>query len=264
MKRHCRYLCLMLCSVLWLASAGIAFAETLTINSAINKAGRQRMLSQRMAKAYCQAGLGVEIERSKKIMEQSMILFDKQLADLKTFSPTPEIKETYDRLGQAWTIYRQLLTGSEPNPENVKKIAMASEDVLKLAQQGTMQLETHSGTVAGKLINVAGRQRMLSQRIAKISMLRAWGIDSPQIAQELDTASREFAAAQELLAAAPQNTPAIRGELQLAGTQWLFFEEALKQTGVSRAEQLRNIATTSERILQVMDNVTGMYEGMAR
>jgi hypothetical protein len=84
------------------------------------------------------------------------------------------------------------------------------------------------------------------------------------MAQELDGAAREFAAAQELLAAAPQNTPAIRNELQLASAQWLFFEEALKQTGVSRAEQLRNIATTSERILQVMDDVTGMYEGMAR
>ncbi|MFJ1261051.1 hypothetical protein ACGLHR_52190, partial [Cupriavidus sp. CuC1] len=62
----------------------------------------------------------------------------------------------------------------------------------------------------------------------------------------------------------PQNTEAIRRELQLAGSQWLFFEEALNQTGVSRAEQLRNIATTSERILQVMDDVTSMYEGMPK
>ncbi len=48
----------MLCRTLGLlASFGTAFAETLTTHSAINKAGRQRMLSQRMAKAYCQTGL---------------------------------------------------------------------------------------------------------------------------------------------------------------------------------------------------------------
>lgn len=264
MKRYLCSCCLMLCCVLGLASAKTAFAETLTTASAINKAGRQRMLSQRMAKAYCQVGLGVEVERSRRILEESVSLFDRQLADLKTFAPTPEIKETYDRLGQTWIVYKQLLTGSEPNTESAKKIAIASEDVLKLAQQGTVQLETHSGTAAGKLINLAGRQRMLSQRIAKTSMLRAWGITSPQMAQELDGAVREFANAQELIAAAPQNTPAIRNELQLARVQWLFFEEALKQTGGSRAEQAKNIATTSERILQVMDHVTGMYEEIAR
>ncbi|TDF64918.1 type IV pili methyl-accepting chemotaxis transducer N-terminal domain-containing protein [Cupriavidus sp. L7L] len=261
MKRYLTSCCLLLCCVLGLVG-GTAFAETMTIHSAINKAGRQRMLSQRMAKAYCQVGLGVETDRSKKILEESVALFDRQLTDLKSFAPTPEIKDTYDRLGQTWIVYKQLLTGSKPNPENAKKIASASEDVLTLAQQGTVQLEKHSGTAAGKLINVAGRQRMLSQRIAKASMFRAWGITFPQMAQELDSSAREFAAAQELLTAARQNTPAIRSALQLAGSQWLFFEEALKQTGVSRAEQLRNIATTSERILQVMDDVTGMYEGL--
>lgn len=264
MKRYLCAVCLIVCGVLALGLAGAASAETLSINSAINKAGRQRMLSQRIAKAYCQVGLGVEVERSRKILEQSVALFDRQLADLKAFAPTPEIKDSYARLEQAWLPYKQLLSGGDPNLENAKKIAQASEDVLKLAQHATVLLEKHSGTPTGKLINVAGRERMLSQRIAKISMFRAWGIASPQMTQELDAATREFSASLDLLNSAPQNTAAIRGELQLAGSQWLFFEEAIKQTGISRAEQLRNIATTSERILQVMDDVTGLYEGAGK
>lgn len=133
--------------------------------------------------------------------------------------------------------------------------------VLMLGLAGTVAAET---LTLNSAINKAGRQRMLSQRIAKISMFRAWGIATPQMAQDLDAAIQEFAAAQAFLVSAPQNTAAIGSELQLAGTQWLFFEEAVRQPAAGRAEQLRNIATTSERILQVMDNVTGLYAGIVK
>ena len=41
---------------------GEALAQITDLNSAINKAGRQRMLSQRMAKAYFQIGQQVEVD----------------------------------------------------------------------------------------------------------------------------------------------------------------------------------------------------------
>ena len=40
---------------------GEAMAQIADLNSAINKAGRQRMLSQRMAKAYFQIGQQVKV-----------------------------------------------------------------------------------------------------------------------------------------------------------------------------------------------------------
>ena len=42
--------------------------------------------------------------------------------------------------------------------------------------QGTVQLEKYSGTTAGRLVNVAGRQRMLSQRMAKFHQAINWGV----------------------------------------------------------------------------------------
>nr|CUV14753.1 protein of unknown function [Ralstonia solanacearum] len=42
------------------------------------------------------------------------------------------------------------------------------------------------------------------------------------------------------------------------------MRRAVRQPAVSRAEQLRNIATTSERMPQVMDDVTGLYAGIVK
>ena len=74
---------------------GAASAQIADINSAINKAGRQRMLSQRMAKAYFQLGQTVDVERSQRVLDSSIALFDRQLVELKNYAPTPEIRDTY-------------------------------------------------------------------------------------------------------------------------------------------------------------------------
>ena len=43
----------------------------LPLQTAINKAGRQRMLTQRIVKAYCLVGLGVSTEQSKAQLAQA-------------------------------------------------------------------------------------------------------------------------------------------------------------------------------------------------
>ena len=55
------------------------------LNSAINKSGRQRMLSQRMTKAYCRIGLNIRRDEAEKQLSDAIPLFERQLADLKAF-----------------------------------------------------------------------------------------------------------------------------------------------------------------------------------
>jgi hypothetical protein len=61
-------------------------------------------------------------------------------------------------------------------------------------------------------------------------------------------------------AAAPSNTQQIKESLDLVKQQWLFFENALNQkAGPDKRPQIA-VATTSERILEEMETVVGLYE----
>lgn len=238
-----------------------AHAQVADVNDAINKAGRQRMLSQRMAKAWMSIGLQVEVSRAQRILADSMALFDRQFVELKAFAPTKTIRETYAALEPVWSDYKVALVGQQPGKPAAAALVDLDGRVLKLAHQGTVQLEQHSGKGVGHLVNIAGRERMLSQRMAKFYLVQAWGVNVPDAAKELETARKEFVQAMKTLRDAPEATPQIRDELMLAEQQWTFFDNALRRMSdtAQAAQRATDVFTTSENILQVMDRVTGLY-----
>jgi hypothetical protein len=240
-----------------------ATVAKMTIGSAINKAGRQRMLSQRMAKAYAQLGLGLLPEKAFKIMNDSVALFDTQLAELAVFAPTPEIAKTYGELSTSWKSYRHLLA-TAPTLETGAQVQELNEVVLRIANRGTAELEKFSGLSLGRLVNISGQQRMLSQRTAKSFMFREWGLPKP-VVTELNAARTEFRAALITLRTAPETTDEIKAQLGLAETQWLFLDNGVEASLKSKTDTTlrQNAANSSERILEVFEIVTGMYEKLA-
>lgn len=252
----------LLCGLGLLLAGNPALAQISNVNVAVNKAGRQRMLSQHLAKLYLQIGQGIDTERSQRLLDGSLALFDRQLVELKNYAPTPAIKDTYQKLDRAWGDYKDVLVGAAPSQANAAKVMALSEEVLALANQGTAQLEAHGGTPAARLVNVAGRERMLSQRLSKYYHARAWNIAFD--AAVIEQTRKEFLAGLAELEAAPVNTDAIRDTLVLGRQQWVFFDAALRSSGQDRRALGTNVATTSERILEAMDSVTGMYEKLLK
>ena len=216
-----------------------ARAQVADLNDAINKAGRQRMLSQRMAKSYLAAGQAVEPELAERTLSVSMALFDRQLVELKVYAPLADIKTTYVQLESAWGDYKAVLVGEKPVKPNAETVLALSGRVLKLANEGTMQLEKVSARPVGKLVNVSGRQRMLSQRMASFYFSACWGVQVSTCTTEIAKAREEFIAAHALLKNAPEATRGIKAELDLAEMQWTFFDNALRSVKPGRRTSAR-------------------------
>lgn len=236
-----------------------AQAQVTDLNDAINKAGRQRMLSQRMTKAWLALGQVIEPQRAERVLAESMATFDRDFFELKAYAPTAELKGTYAKLEAAWSDYKGLLVGSKPGLPAAPKLLQLDAQVLALAQQGTQQFEQHANKPLGHLINVAGRERMLSQRMAKFHLALAWKVPVTDAARQIDAARGEFVSALDELAAAPQTTSAIRDQITMARQQWVFFENALGRGATPVTGDGRNVFIASENILQVMDQITVLY-----
>ena len=244
-----------------LGLTSLGYAQVTSINDAINKAGRQRMLSQRMAKSYIALVLDVLPEAAAKTLATSMALFDRQLIELKAFAPVPEIKNTYQLLETKWRDYKAALMGDKPSHSGIADVLNLSNAVLALAHQGTQQLEKESTKPVGKLVNIAGRQRMLSQRMASHYLAAYENVQSVNAKAEMLKAHDEFVLALEVLRSAPEATARIGQELALADQQFVFFQAALRNLHIGSTDKrpLVEVFQTSERILQVMDNITSLY-----
>ena len=243
------------------AAAGLpAHAQVTDLNDAINKAGRQRMLSQRMGKAWLALVHHTESANAQAVLDKSMSLFDRQLVELKAYAPNPEIRDTYLRLELAWSDYKAALVGSAPGKAGAPSVLQADARVLALAQLGTQQYEAASGKPVGKLVNIAGRQRMLSQRMAKFYFAATLPVDAATASAEIGKARQEYVAATELLRKAPEATPRIKEELALAEGQWVFFDQALQRLqGGASPKSLSEVFVSSENLLNVMDRITSLY-----
>jgi nitrate/nitrite-specific signal transduction histidine kinase len=238
-----------------------ARAQVLDLSDAINKAGRQRMLSQRMGKAWLALLLNVEKSSAQMVLDKSMAVFERQLVELKGSAPNADVQATYTQLGAAWSDYKALLMGKAPTREAAPALLLQDAKVLALAHQGTQQYEAALAKPVGKLVNIAGRQRMLSQRMAKYYLATTLPVDAATAAQEITKARAEFTSAMQVLKTAPEATDRIKNELTLAEGQWVFFDAALSslQEGAQRPRSMADVFLASENLLSVMDRVTGLY-----
>lgn len=209
--------------------------------SIVNTAGRQRMLAQRIVKSYVQLAQQVHADGARAQVDEAIRAFEHQLAELSVSSHAVA-RETLAELARRWEKFRRLAT-ARPSSENVLALREAGEELLAAAERHTAALEAQQSSSAARKINVAGRLRMLAQRVAFCHML--------EMRDEVNAACAAFAAAlRELRDGATE--PAVRSELRAVGELWNELAELLAAEADHRAEVVEAADRLAERIEQLV------------
>ncbi|WP_245606898.1 type IV pili methyl-accepting chemotaxis transducer N-terminal domain-containing protein [Simplicispira psychrophila] len=229
----------------------------LVLSTAINRTARFRALSQRMAKAYCQIHLNVLPEQARTVLVTARQLVHSGFADLAQAQWPQDLAEQLAQV-QKLALGLEALLDQPPSKEAVAAVSVQADKMLASADNATQTLEKLSKTSTARLVITAGRQRMLSQRLAKNYSLAAAGFNNQAVANQMISDATEFKQALVILGAASISSAGIRNELGLGASQWIFFDAALQRQPDMRG--LQAVATTSERLLEVMDKLTGLYD----
>jgi hypothetical protein len=221
----------------------------------MNKAGMQRMLSQRIAKAYLYQGQGIAKQEATHQLKIALTLFEYHHADLKKVK-NDALQELLATVQSSFTKYKEL-TAKPYSKENAAAVLETSEALLGACQHVVLKLEELSGAKIDSIINTSGRQRMLSQRIAKYYIAYQGGVQNEDAVQQLGAATTEFDAALKLLRAEKRNNERINMLLDKMKKLWGVIEPYVLK--VSDKGNPSIVLTTTDDLTNLADEVTALY-----
>lgn len=227
----------------------------------VNRSGQLRMLSQRLVKLHLLQAAQVQAAHHATLLSESVQWVDTNFALLRKNLSQPTYGDLLEQVAHTWELLKAALVRG-----GTDAVEHEAEALLMGAERLTASLESSGAAAPLHVLNLAGRQRMLSQRFSKYALLALVGegaaVDVAQVSMR--AAQQEFEKALTYLNGLPLSTPAIQEVLGAAGVAWLQMvaaaQDAQRLSTAQRGARLEDLATGSETLLGLFEQLSGHYE----
>ncbi len=221
----------------------------------VDISGRQRMLSQRIAKAYLYHGLGISKRNTRIQLQMSITMFETGHAKLKKVEDS-EVQDMLSFIEIIFAEYKEVVT-KPYSKENAVLVLELSERLLTNSHQVVLLLEGISGQYIDKIINISGRQRMLSQRVSKYYIAYQAGFQDEETLGKLKTAVSEFESALDQLRSEKRNTKTINMLLNKMKKRWEQIKPYFLRA--KKGGLVLMVLNNTDETTDLAHQVTGLY-----
>ena len=242
--------------LLLLATNSYAVNKKYDIMKLIDIAGKQRMLSQTIAKDYFYIGKKIGTTKAKRELKNSLKEFNNIAKTLSISINNPEIVNLLAFIKMSSEEFQSAIH-TKFNLTDGQLILDFSESILEGTQYLIDSLKENAKLKESKIVVQAGRQRVLAQRIAKYYISYQSGIKDKNTIEQMQQAVKDFSTIHKYLMANRQNTPEINRKLNEVNRLWsIVYKFYLK---IKRGRLPYIVFITTNNISKKMDEITKLY-----
>ncbi len=248
----------------------------------INLAGRQRMLTQRMARQICAAEAGIDVETNRDAARDTAQIFAQVLVQLRdgggeeSLSPetNQRVLKELSQVALLWETYSAAIRSlsDEMQGADLDQVRQLNSGVLTAMNAAVDAMEEAAGSSMApelaKTINVAGRQRMLTERALMWACLRTTGTGGQGDAEEARAAKTLFTSSLAALRAGEDGLVAppsweIEAQLEAVADLWSDLAPLLDRTVAGemfKGPELARMIDQGALIVDAMNDAVWMYK----
>lgn len=255
--------------------------EQNSLKKIINLSGRQRMLTQNMSKLTLLIQLNVKKQKSVEALKKLSSLYNTTLMAFKNGddklgvpkATNPSVVEQIAKVEASWKVFyehiQNIIDGKDTD-ESFKYIMEHNENLLKISNELVQKYEK-SNTSENyleksrlRVVNIAGRQRMLTQKMTKEKLLYLRGYK--EVRNELVKTIKLFDESLTALIVGNKakmitkaTNPKITKQLALVETLWKRLKPLYEKERNS-SKEIAFIITKNTVLLKEMNSMVKMSE----
>ncbi len=241
----------------FLPNANAASKES--IEAVIDIAGQQRMLSQRIVKAYLMIAADINATEAKKQVNESIVLFETNLIYLIKNSPNINVNANISRLKNRWSDFKSVAYAPVVEGSPSEFLTMGNE-LLTMCQSVVDELLAYTEEEeSSEIIDMSGKQRLLSQQIAKYYIAYYIGMQSNTVVRSFNEAKKEYGEVLVKLMEFERNSDSINRKLKKVKSQWLFTKKEFDKFPNQTKLYPFIVSITTDSMLKKMNEITQEY-----